>query len=176
MALRALRFEGDPILRKVAKPVKEINERIRQTLSDMVETMYEDNGVGLAGPQIGVLRRLVTIDVGEGPIKMINPEIIEKSEETELDIEGCLSLPKFNGTVIRPTTVTVKYLDENGEEHIKTGSHLFARCVCHEIDHLNGILFRDIVEKVIDMEHLTEDMIEYMRENNLLSQEKPEEE
>ncbi|MDD7433604.1 MAG: peptide deformylase [Peptoniphilaceae bacterium] len=171
MAIRQIRKEGDPILRKKARTVQAVDERIRLLLDDMLETMYDDNGVGLAGPQVGILRRLITVDVGEGPYKMVNPEIIERSEEEQLDVEGCLSLPNFNGTVRRPKRVTVKYLDENGEEQQREVEDLFARCVCHEIDHLDGILFRDRVEMVIDMKNPTEEMTKYLHENGLIHDE-----
>lgn len=168
MAILQIRLEGDPILRKKARPVKEVNDKIRSLLDDMLETMYDDNGVGLAGPQIGRLRRLITVDVGQGAYKMINPEIIERSEEEGLAIEGCLSVPDFNGTVYRPKRVKVKYLDPEGEEQIIEVEDLFARCICHEIDHLDGILFRDRVDHVINLEDPDEEMISYMKENGLI--------
>lgn len=108
MALLTLRLEGDPILRKKAKPVREVTPHVKALLDAMLETMYADQGVGLAAPQVGRLRRLITVDVGEGPYKMVNPEILERSEEQQLDIEGCLSVPHFNGTVYRPKRVTVR--------------------------------------------------------------------
>ena len=111
MAIRQLRYVGDPILRKKSREVTEINDRIKTLIDDMVETMYENKGVGLAAPQVGVLRRVVVIDIGEGPIKLINPEIIE-TEGEYIDIEGCLSVPNRAGTVKRPERVKVKYLDE----------------------------------------------------------------
>jgi len=148
MAIRQIRYVGDPILRKVAREVTEINERIKTLLEDMVETMYEYDGVGLAAPQVGILRRVIVIDVGEGPIKMINPEIIEQEGEI-VDTEGCLSIPNKSGTVKRPEKVKVKYLDENGVERILEGTGLLARAICHEVDHLNGILFIDkMIEEV----------------------------
>ena len=148
MAIRQLRYVGDPILRKVSREVTEINDRIKTLLEDMVETMYEYDGVGLAAPQVGILRRVVVIDVGEGPIKMINPEILEQDGEN-VDAEGCLSIPNRSGTVKRPERVKVKYLDENGEEKILEGTGLLAREICHEIDHLNGTLFIDkMIEEV----------------------------
>lgn len=170
MALLQIRIEGDPILRKKARPVKEVTDSIRQLLDDMLETMYDDNGVGLAGPQVGKLRRLVTIDVGTGPYKLVNPEIIEESEEKQLDIEGCLSVPEFNGTVYRPKWVRFRYLDEHGQAQEKRVEGLFARCVCHEIDHLNGVLFRDKVDHVIDLEEPDEEMIAYLKDHHLLQQ------
>lgn len=168
MALLTLRVEGDPILRKKAKPVNEINDATRDLLDAMVETMKENEGVGLAAPQVGRLRRMITIDVGEGIYKMINPEIIERSEEQQLDVEGCLSVPQFNGTVYRPKRVVVSYQDEEGTAKIVQAEGLFARCLCHEIDHLNGILFRDLVEKEIDLAHPTEEQVEYLHEHHLL--------
>ncbi len=152
MALRVIRTDEDPLLRKISKPVKNINERITSLLDDMVETMYKANGIGLAAPQVGILRRVITVDVGEGVYKMINPEILEE-KGSEVDIEGCLSVPNFNGTVERPSEIKVKYLDEKGEEHTIEAKGLFARCICHEVDHLNGILFSD---KYIDEVNLDE--------------------
>ncbi len=171
MGLRELRIEGDPILRKKARPVKKIDERMRNLLDDMVETMYEDKGIGLAGPQVGILRRVIVVDVGNGPYKMVNPEIIERSEETDEDVEGCLSVPAFNGTVIRPRQVKVKYMDENGEEKEVLAEDLFARCLCHEIDHLDGILFRDKVVREINMENPGEDDIRYLKEHGIIDDE-----
>jgi len=153
MAIRQIRYEGDPILRKVSREVTEINDRILTLLEDMVETMYEYDGVGLAAPQVGVLRRVIVIDVGEGPIKLINPEIIEQEGEN-IDAEGCLSIPNRSGTVKRPERVKVKYLDEKGEEKVIEGTGLLARALCHEIDHLNGILFIDnMIEEIYDDEY-----------------------
>lgn len=148
MAIRQIRIDGDPILRKKSREVKEVNDRIKVLLDDMVETMYENDGVGLAAPQIGILRQLVVIDIGEGAIKLVNPQIVEKSGE-EIDVEGCLSVPEKAGTVCRPKWVKVKYLDEFGGEQLLEGEGLLARALCHEIDHLNGILFTDkIIEEV----------------------------
>lgn len=171
MALLTLRFEGDPILRKQAKPVKEVNDKIRALFDAMVETMKENQGVGLAAPQVGRLRRMITVDVGEGVYKMVNPEIIERSEEQQLDIEGCLSVPNFNGTVYRPQKVVVSYQDEEGIEKTVEAEGLFARCLCHEIDHLNGVLFRDLVDEEINLAHPTEEQEAYLQEHHLLSSE-----
>lgn len=152
MAIRQIRYSGDPILRKVSREITEINERINILLEDMVETMHENEGVGLAAPQVGVLRRVVVIDIGEGVIKLINPEIIEKEGEN-IDIEGCLSVLNRVGTVKRPERVKVKYLNELGEEKIIEGIGLLAKALCHEIDHLNGILFTDkMIEEIIPEE------------------------
>ncbi len=144
MALRTIRNEGDEILRKKSKEVEVINERILTLIEDMIDTMYAADGVGLAAPQIGILKRVVVIDVGDGPIILINPEII-KEEGSQIDLEGCLSIPNYNGKVERPFKVTVKALNEHGEEFLIEGEELLARAFCHEIDHLDGILFRDRV-------------------------------
>ena len=152
MAIRQIRYFEDPILRKISREVTEINERIKILLDDMVDTMYKDEGVGLAAPQVGVLRRAVVIDIGEGIIKLINPEIIEKEGEN-IDVEGCLSVPGRAGTVKRPERVRVKYLNEFGEEKIIEGTGLLAKALCHEIDHLNGILFIDkMIEEIVPEE------------------------
>ncbi|SRR5690554_4026438 len=150
MALRRIRLEGDPILRKKSRPIDEINDRIQVLLDDMVETMRDAEGVGLAAPQVGVLRRAVVIDVGEGPIKIINPEIIDE-EGTKIDIEGCLSVPNKAGKVERPERVKIKYLNEDGEEVILEGEGLLAKAICHEIDHLDGILYTDKVIEYVDL-------------------------
>lgn len=151
MALRQIRYEDDPILRKKSREVTNINDRIKILLEDMAETMYENEGVGLAAPQVGILRRVVVIDVGRGLLKLINPEIMEEDGEV-IDIEGCLSLPDRAGEVKRPEYVKVKYLDLEGNEQIVEGEGLLARALCHEIDHLNGILFIDKVIEEIDVE------------------------
>ncbi|NLY47153.1 MAG: peptide deformylase [Tissierella sp.] len=150
MALRNIRLEGDPILRKKSRPVEEMTDRIKVLLDDMVETMDHADGVGLAAPQVGVLRRIVIIDIGEGPIKMINPEFIE-TEGSYIDIEGCLSIPNKAGTVERPERVKIKYLDEHWEENILEGTGLLAKAICHEIDHLDGILYTDKVIEYVDI-------------------------
>ena len=142
MAIRSLRLEGDPILRKRSREVTEINDRILELLKDMAQTMVKENGIGLAAPQVGVLRRVVTIDIGFGLLNIINPEIIE-TEGEQIDVEGCLSIPGFNATVARPLKIKVKFLNEKGEEVVMDCEGLLARAFCHEIDHLDGILFRD---------------------------------
>lgn len=159
MALREIRTDEDPILRKQSKEVTEINDRIKILLEDMEETMVEANGVGLAAPQIGVLRRVVTIDVGEGIMKIINPEILEVKGEV-IDIEGCLSIPGKSGTVERPEWVKLKYLNENGEEMIIEGTDLLARAICHEVDHLNGILYTDKVIEYCTLDEEDEELEE----------------
>lgn len=159
MALRNLRYEGDELLYKQSREITEINERILQLLDDMAETMYKTEGVGLAAPQVGVLRRCVVIDIGEGLVKLINPEIVEKSEEIIESMEGCLSVPEHVGIVKRPAKVTVKAKNEKGEDITIEGEGFFAKALCHEIDHLNGILFTDIAEKIYSREEY-EQMLE----------------
>ncbi len=159
MALREIRLDGDPILRKISKEITDINDRIKILLDDMVETMDNADGVGLAAPQVGVLRRAIVIDVGEGPIKLINPELVEKSGEC-IDVEGCLSVPSKSGKVKRPEWVKVNYLDVNGIENIIEGTGLLARALCHEIDHLDGILYTDLAIETYDDDDLDEEDIE----------------
>lgn len=137
-------YGKDDVLRKESKPVEKIDERILQLLDDMAETMRHADGVGLAAPQVGILRRVVVIDVGEGLIELINPEIIETSGQQQ-GAEGCLSIPGVRGEVIRPEKVRVKALNRKGEPIEITGTGLLARALCHEIDHLDGILFIDKV-------------------------------
>ncbi|MPQ33346.1 peptide deformylase [Clostridium estertheticum] len=149
MALRQIRFFDDEILRKKSRIVELVDDKIRQILNDMAETMYNtENGGGLAGPQVGILKRLVVIDMGEGLIKLVNPRII-KNEGIQEVIEGCLSIPNTFGKLKRPAKVTVKALNENGDEIILTGTGDLAKCFCHEIDHLEGILFTDLVTEYI---------------------------
>lgn len=148
MAIRNIRTIGDEVLRKKSRRVEEINDRILTLLDDMRETMYEADGVGLAAPQVGILKRVVVIDVGNGPLYLINPEIIE-TEGEYLDEEGCLSIPGQQGNVLRPERVKAKALNEKGEEIIIEGEGLLARCLCHEIDHLDGVLF---VDKLVEGE------------------------
>ncbi|MCY6958327.1 peptide deformylase [Clostridium brassicae] len=149
MALRQIRLSDDEILRKKSRVVEKVDDKIRQILDDMADTMYNsENGGGLAGPQVGILKRLVVIDMGQGLIKLVNPEIIEKEGEQEV-IEGCLSIPNVFGKLKRPAKVTVQALNENGEKIILTGTGDLAKCFCHEIDHLEGILFTDWVTEYI---------------------------
>ena len=147
MALRQLRYEGDEILRKKCKKVEEVDDHIRMILDDMLDT---EDGAAIAAPQIGILKRLVVIDMGTGIIKLVNPEIIEEKGIQEC-VEGCLSIPNKYGNTIRPKKVTIKALNENGEEIILTGRGEMAKCFCHEIDHLDGILFIDKVTKWLKM-------------------------
>ena len=148
MALITIRIQGDPVLEKKCREIKEVTEKIRTLIDDMLETMYEANGVGLAAPQVGILKRLVVIDVGDGPIIMINPEILETSGEQTGD-EGCLSLPGKAGCVTRPNYVKARYFDEEMEEYIIEGEELLARAICHELDHLDGHMYTEKVEGML---------------------------
>lgn len=148
MAIRNLRFLGDELLRKNSRKVEKIDDRIQTLIDDMLETMHKNNGVGLAAPQVGILKRVVVIDIGEGPLFLINPEIIEQ-EGFYVDQEGCLSVPGRQEKVKRPYRVKVKAQNRKGDEIIVEGEELLSRALCHEIDHLNGILF---VDKAIESE------------------------
>lgn len=145
MALRTIRKQGDPILTKKSRPIEEMTPKIRELIFDMLETMYEAYGVGLAAPQVGILKRLVVIDVGDGPLVLINPEIIETDGEQTGD-EGCLSVPGMAGQVTRPNYVKVRALDQNMEEVELEGTELLARAFCHELDHLDGKMYTELVE------------------------------
>lgn len=151
MAIRIIRKDGDDILRKVSKEVTEINGRVLELLKDMAETMYNADGVGLAAPQVGILKRIVVIDVGEGLLQLINPKIISASGE-QIKVEGCLSIPGLTGEVKRPEVVVVKALDPEGREVTIEGRDLLAVALCHEIDHLDGILFKDKAIRFVDSE------------------------
>ena len=141
MAIRKIREMGDPVLTKRCKEVTEITPRIQELIDDMFETLYEANGVGLAAPQVGILKRIVVIDVtGEDPILMINPKILETSGEQE-GYEGCLSVPGKSGYVTRPNYVKAVAYDENMEPFEIEGTELLARAICHELDHLDGHLY-----------------------------------
>ena len=149
MAIRNIRINGDDILRKECKKVETIDKRLLTLIKDMTETMYDADGVGIAAPQVGILKRLFVIDVydGEGPRVFINPEILETSGEQNGE-EGCLSVPGVSEEVRRPNYVKVKATNEKGEEFILEGEELLARAICHENDHLNGVLFIEQLEEV----------------------------
>ena len=147
MAVRQIRTDNDEILRKKSNVVTEITSRILMILDDMAETMYVCNGLGLAAPQIGILRRMAVIDIGDGLIELINPQIIDCVGE-EVDVEGCLSVPGYQGSVVRPEKVTVRYQNRLGEELTLTAEGLLKKALCHEIDHLDGILY---IDKAIDL-------------------------
>lgn len=149
MAIRNILNENDPVLHKVCRPVTDFDERLWQLLDDMAETMHKADGVGLAAPQVGVLRRLFVMDVGDGVIEAVNPQIVEK-KGTQEDVEGCLSCPGEYGVTRRPQEVTLRAQDRYGREFTLTGSDLTARCICHENDHLDGILFKQHVIRMLD--------------------------
>lgn len=158
MAIRNVRKIGDPVLNKVCKEVREVNDRTRELIDDMFDTMYEADGVGLAAPQVGILKRIVVIDVtGEDPILLINPEILSIDGE-QTGYEGCLSVPGKTGVVTRPNHVKVKAYNEDMEEFTLEGEELLARAICHELDHLEGKLYVDRVEgELMNTEDLNEE-------------------
>ncbi|CAM3307093.1 MULTISPECIES: peptide deformylase [Saccharibacillus] len=151
MAIRLIVKQPDEVLRKKAKEVTKITPNVQKLMADMAETMYDAQGVGLAAPQVGILKRVIVIDVGDehGLIAMINPEIVEREGE-QFGAEGCLSIPGLNGDVRRAQTVTVRGLDRDGQSLSVTGSGLLARALQHEIDHLDGILFTDVADKIYE--------------------------
>lgn len=163
MALRNIVKEGDPILTKKCRPVTEFNDRLHQLLDDMRQTLLEADGVGLAAPQVGVLRRVVVVldinreteNVDEQIIELVNPEIIASSGE-QYGTEGCLSVPGIYGFVTRPEEVTVRAQDRLGKTFEVTGTGLTARCFCHELDHLEGHLFKELADKLLTAEELDE--------------------
>lgn len=157
MAIRTIVKNGDPILRKVCRPVTEFNERLWTKLDDMAETMHSADGVGLAGPQISYLRRAVVIDVGDGVVELVNPELIKKSKKTQYVQEGCLSCPNQWGMTTRPQKVRFKAQDRYGEWYEMDAEDLFAQAVCHEIEHLDGKLFIDIVEEWLKPEDIQQE-------------------
>lgn len=140
MALRNIVKVGDPVLNKKSRTIDKFDEKLSQLIDDMFDTMYASNGVGLAAVQVGMLKKVVVIDVGDGPIELVNPEITMKEGE-QRESEGCLSLPGKYGVTVRPQKVQVKAQDRNGKWQVFTGEGLKARCFCHEIDHLDGVLF-----------------------------------
>ncbi|MCU6795262.1 MULTISPECIES: peptide deformylase [Paenibacillus] len=149
MAIKLIVKDPDPVLREICKPVKKITPNIHKLLKDMADTMYDAQGVGLAAPQIGILKRVIVMDVGneQGLIELINPEVIEEEGE-QFGSEGCLSIPGMNGDVRRAMRVVVKGLDRDGKEIVVEGTELLARCILHEVDHLNGVLYTDLAEKM----------------------------
>ncbi len=150
MAIRYIRKDGDEILRKKSKAVVVVDDRVRQLIKDMSETMYDANGAGLAAPQVGVLKRIIIVDTGEGLISLVNPELIETQGSHDV-IEGCLSVPGKWGKLCRPERVKVKGLDEDGKPKIIEGEGDLAKAFCHEIDHLDGVLFIDKVKEYVDL-------------------------
>lgn len=161
MAIRKIRIMGDKVLEKTCKEVKEMTPRVRQLIGDMFDTMYDGCGVGLAASQVGILKRIVVIDTtGENPYVLINPEIIEFSG-SQTGQEGCLSLPGQAGIVTRPNYVKVKALDENMQEFVLEGTELLARAICHECDHLDGIMYVSKIEgELMDLEEMDDEETE----------------
>lgn len=152
MALRNIRILGDDILRKKSRFIEKIDDRVLTLLKDMSDTLHNtENGAAIAAPQVGVLKRAVVLDLGQGTIYLVNPEVIE-TEGSQLVVEGCLSIPGRWGKLTRPAKVKVKALNEKGEEVIITGEGDLAKCLCHEIDHLEGVLFIDKVTEFIEEE------------------------
>ena len=157
MAILKIIKDDDPQLRKVSRKVDEITPRIITLLDDMKDTLHKANGAGLAAPQVGVLRRVVLIETEKGKLyEMINPEIIERSDELQHEIEGCLSIPNRWGITERPQKVTVKAMDRNGKYYTLTGTGLLARAICHETDHLDGILYSDKALRMLSPEEIEE--------------------
>ena len=150
MAVRTIFLETDEVLRKKSRPVEKFDQKLWDMLDDMKDTMADANGVGLAAPQIGILRQVVVIDVGEGLYEMINPKIVHESRETQNDAEGCLSSPGEYGMVERPMEVRAEYQDRNGKLCSVRAEGLFARAICHECDHLVGRLFKDLATEMFE--------------------------
>lgn len=153
MAIREIRKYDDPALYKVCRPVEKFDKRLGELLDDMAETMYQANGVGLAAPQVGILRRVVVIDVGDGIIELVNPRIL-RTAGSETTSEGCLSFPGEYGLVERPTEVEIEAEDRHGKTFRMTGHDLLARAFCHETDHLDGKVFKTIAIEMLDEEDL----------------------
>ncbi|HEX9060830.1 MAG TPA: peptide deformylase [Clostridia bacterium] len=156
MAIRNIREDGDEILRKKSKEVDIINDKILTLLNDMTDTLRDAEGLGLAAPQVGILKRVIVLDDGNGLMQLINPVIVSESGEQE-ELEGCLSIPGRYGEVKRPMNVVVEALTPDGEKTVIEGEGLLARILCHEIDHLNGILFKDKALRLVTREELDED-------------------
>lgn len=155
MALRKIVTVGDSILNKVCRPVTKFDARLHVLLDDMTDTLIEANGVGLAAPQVGVLRRVVIVDVGDGIVELINPEIIHTAGE-QTGLEGCLSVPGKYGIVTRPNIVTVRAQDRFGEWFEAEGEELIARCFCHELAHLDGQLYTEVADRMLTPKELEE--------------------
>ena len=153
MALRKIVLQGDECLTKVCRPVTEFNQRLHTLIDDMKETLLDANGVGLAAPQVGILRRVVVVDTGEEMLELVNPELLETSGEQE-GAEGCLSVPGKYGLVKRPMVAKVRAQDRDGNWFEVEGEELIARCFCHEIDHLDGIVYTEVMERFLTEEEL----------------------
>ena len=156
MALRTIVTVGDPVLTKKCRPVTRFDDRLATLIDDMIETMHDANGVGLAAPQVGVLRRVVVVDAGDEDLELVNPEIVETSEETQTGLEGCLSLPGQYGIVTRPNHVVLRAQDRLGDWYEYEGDELIARCFCHEVAHLEGQMYTEVAERMLTQEELDE--------------------
>jgi peptide deformylase len=154
LALRNIIVDDAEALRKKSREVVAFDERLHQLLDDLCETMKNSSGVGLAAVQVGVLKRVTVIDIGEGLIEFVNPVIIKQSKDTILDYEGCLSFPSHRGEVKRPKTVKVKALDRAGREFTTSGEGLLARAICHELDHMDGVIYADIADRMLSEEEI----------------------
>ena len=155
MGLRKILTDKDPALHKVCKPVTAFDKKLHKLLDDMAETLEEANGVGLAAPQVGILRRVVIVDTGEEILELVNPTLIETDGEQE-GIEGCLSVPGRYGLVKRPMYAKVRAQDRFGDWYEAEGEELIARCFCHELDHLDGIVYTEVMERLLTDEELEE--------------------
>lgn len=155
MALRQIVKEGDSVLTKKCRPVVKFDDRLADLIDDMIETLHDSGGVGLAAPQVGILRRVVVIDVGDGVIELVNPKIVAYSGKQE-GLEGCLSCPGEWGITVRPNYVMVKAQDRNGEEFTVDGEELLAKAFCHELDHLDGIIYKQIAKRMLTPQEVAE--------------------
>ena len=155
MGLRTILTDKDPALHKVCRPVEKFDKRLHKLLDDMVETLVDSGGVGLAAPQVGILRRVVVVDTGDGILELVNPTLIETDGE-QIGAEGCLSVPGKYGLVKRPYYAKVRAQDRNGQWYEAEGEELIGRCFCHELDHLDGIIYTEVMER-----YLTEDELVY---------------
>ena len=155
MGIRKILTDKDPALHKVCKPVTTFDKKLHKLLDDMAETLEEANGVGLAAPQVGILRRVVIVDTGDGILELVNPTIIETSGE-QVGAEGCLSVPGKYGLVKRPNVAKVRAQDRNGDWYEAEGEELIARCFCHELDHLDGVVYTQVMDRFISDEELDE--------------------
>ncbi len=154
MALRKIVTVGDSILTKVCRPVTKFDQKLAILIEDMIETMHDAGGVGLAGPQVGILRRVVVIDAGDEDLELVNPELVEQSEQTQTDAEGCLSLPGKYGMVTRAQRVVVRAQDRHGDCYEYEGEGLLARCFLHELDHLDGHMYTEKAERMLTPEEI----------------------
>ena len=170
MSLRKIVIEPDPILRKKSESLEKVDDKIRELLDDMLETMYAAPGIGLAAVQVGILKRIIVIDISKNkekktPLFLINPEIISKSKKTSVYEEGCLSLPGYFAEIERPAECQIKFIDYNGKERVLVANGLLATCIQHEVDHLNGVLFIDYLSK-LKKDMIIKKLIKHKKELN----------